>query len=74
MKEFLSISSTLQTCNKNEMIPLHKHLQREFLSVEQIISRTDFWLFPYLLNFKLLTENDVKRERIKVRRKKYCFH
>ena len=33
MKEFLSISSTLQACNKNEMIPLRKYLSRNFLSV-----------------------------------------
>ena len=62
MKEFLSILSILQACNKNEMNRPRKHLSRNFLSVVTIISRTDFWLLPYLLDFTLLTENDVKRE------------
>ena len=57
MKEFLSILSTLPACNKNEMDSPHKHLSM----LEQIISKTDFWLLPCLLDFTLLTENDVKR-------------
>ena len=62
MKEFLLILSILQAYNKNEMNRPRKLLSRNFLSVGTIISRTDFWLLPYLLDFTLLTENDVKRE------------
>ena len=59
MKEFLSILSTLPACNKNELDSLQKHLLMFVL--EQIISKTDFRLLPYLLDFTLLTENDVRR-------------
>ena len=65
MKEFLSILSTLPACNKNELDSLQKHLLMFVL--EQIISKTDFWLLPYLLDFTLLTENDVRRVLMKVR-------
>ena len=65
MKEFLSILSTLPACNKNELDSLHKHLLMFVL--EQIISKTDFWLLPYLFDFTLLTENDVRRVLMKVR-------